>query len=206
MKAWSAFLPDVLQHVPGCPDPVAEHALLRAAQEFFETTRLWRLWLPDVTTVADQTNYILFLEPKSELVRLERATLNGRPIRTRTQDDLPADWQTYTQGIEDGVHTPDRKTLILLPAQDDDLVLKVEASMKPSNTATGIETDLFDQYVLQIAAGAVAMLKEHEDKSYSDAAGAATWRGKFDSHMGVADFQRFRGFSSARPRARVKTF
>jgi hypothetical protein len=88
VKAWSAFLPDVLQHVPGCPDPVAEHALLRAAQEFFETTRIWKLWLPDMLTVADETDYLLFLEPKSELVRLEQATLAGREIVVRSEDEL----------------------------------------------------------------------------------------------------------------------
>jgi hypothetical protein len=143
---------------------------------------------------------------RSELVRLERATLNGRPIRVRTVDELPADWKTYTNGIEDGVHTSDRKTLVLLPAQAADLVVKVEASMKPSNAATGVEDYLFDQYVVQIAAGAVAALKEHADKTYSDQTGAMVWRGKFEHHMGVADYQRHRGFSSARPRARLKTF
>jgi hypothetical protein len=206
MKAWSNFLKDVLVHVPGCPEPVAEHALLRAAQEFFETTRVWKLWLPDIITAADTTEYPMFLESKSELVRLERATLNGRPIRTRTVDELPDDWQTYTSGIEDGVHTTDRKNLVLLPSQEADLVLKVEASMKPANDATGVEDHFFDLYVLQIAAGAVAGLKEHTGKTYSDADGALTWRMRFDEHMSVTDFQRFRGYSSARPRRQIRTF
>jgi hypothetical protein len=206
MKAWSAFLPDVLVHVPGCPDPVAEHAVLRAAQEFFETTRVWKQWLPDITTATETTEYVIFLEPKSELVRLERATLSGRPIRVRTEDQLPDDWQTYTSGIEDGVHTSDRRNLVLLPAQSEDLVLKVEASMRPSNTATGIEDCLFDLYVQQIAAGAVAALKEQSEKPYSDLAGAGAWRSRFETHMGVTDFQRSRGYSSARPRRPIKTF
>jgi hypothetical protein len=85
--------------------------------------------------------------------------------------------------VETGVHTSDRKTLILLPAQVADQVLMVEASLKPANSATGIEDDLFDQYVREIAAGAVAALKEHADKTYTDPVGAAKWRGDFNGHM-----------------------
>jgi hypothetical protein len=206
MKTWSSFLKDVLVHVPGCPEVVAEHAVLRAAQEFFETTRVWKTWLYDITTIADITEYPLIMEPKADLVRLERATLNGRPIRVRSVDELPEDWRTYQEGIEDGVHTIDRETLVLLPAQEADMVLKVEASMKPSHVATGVEDHFFDHYCRQIAAGAVAELKNHTGKSYSDPVGAANWRLDFDHHMGVTDFQRMRGYSSTRARPRVKTF
>lgn len=207
MKTWANFLKDVQVHVPGCPEPVAEHALLRAAQEFFSTTRVWRLWLPDATTTTGLTDYLMLMEPKSELVRIERATLDGRSIEVRTEDELPDDWKTYTGGIVDGVHTPDRKGLILLPAPaSDGLVLRVEVSLCPANDATGIEDRLFDLYVQQIAAGAVADLKGHAGKTYSDTAGSLAWRSRFEAHMGVTDIKRARGFSSARPRSRVRTF
>lgn len=206
MKAWSNFLKDVLVHVPGCPEPVAEHAIKRAAQEFLGTTRLWKKWLTDLTTVTGATEYELFLEDKSELVRLERATLNGRPIRVRTEDELPGDWQTYPACLEDGVHTNDRKTVILLPPKEDGMVLKIEASMRPADDATGIEDHLFQVYSLQIAAGAIADLKGHTGKTYTDSAGVLVWRDRFDGHMNQADYQRSRGFSSARPRPQIKTF
>lgn len=206
MKTWDLFLKDVLVHVPGCPEPVAEHAVLRAAQEYLETTRAWKLWLPDLTTEDGATDYFLLVEPKSELVRLERATLDGRGIAVRAEQDLPEDWLTYPQGVETGVHTADRKTVTLVPSQTAGLVLKVQASMKPSNSATGLDDDLFDLYVTHIAAGAVATLKGHREKSYSDPDGALLWRGTFLGHMGVTDFQRIRGYSSSRPRRRVQTF
>jgi hypothetical protein len=206
MKTWDKFLKDVLPWTPGCPEPIAEHAVLRAAQEYLEGTRIWKLWLPDITTEAERTEYDLDLEPASELVRLERATLNGRPIRVRSVDELPEDWRTYTSGIEDGVHTLDGRTMVLLPAQAADMVVKVEASMRPSDSATGVEDFIFNRYCAQIATGAVAALKGHTDKSYSDLAGAGLWRERFEGHMGISDFQRFRGFSSARPRRPVRTF
>lgn len=206
MKAWSEFLKDVLVHVPGCPEPVAEHAIKRAAQEYFETTRVWKCWLIDITTSDSATDYPMFLPSKTELVRLERATLNGRPIRVRSEEQLPAEWRTYTQSIEDGVHTSDLRTLILLPAQAAGLVLKVEASIRPDQSATGVEDQFFGRAVLPIAMGAVAALKEHQDKTYSDPNGALTWHAKFLGAMGVEDLQRMRGYSSMRPRRRIQTF
>lgn len=206
IKTWSNFLKDVLVHVTGCPEPVAEFALLRAAQNFFEATHLWTEWLPDLTTDGQCTVFGLALESKSELVRLERAVLDGRPIDVRTEEMLPADWRQNPQCLRTGVHTPDRKTIVLLPVATPDLALSVQASMKPANSATGIEQNLFDQYVREIAAGAIADLKGHAEKSYSDPNGAILWQGRFNSYKFAADFQRFRGHSSARPRRRASTF
>jgi hypothetical protein len=211
MKAWDQFLKDVRPFVPGCPEVVAEHAVLRAAQEFFEATRVWKTWLPDMDTSLDASGtgvmeYPLLLEANSELVRIECATLEGRELPVLSEDELPIDWKTYPSQAPDSIHTTDRETLVLLPPPADAQTLKVQVSLKPAESATGIENHLFDQYVKKIAAGAVAILKEHEKASYSDPAGAQVWRGKFEGFIAEVDFQRFRGFSSARPRRPIKTF
>lgn len=206
MKTWDQFFPDILVHVPGCPDPTVEHAVLRAAQEFLDTTRVWKIWLDDTATVADQTEYFLPLESNSELVRLERATLDGRQIDVRAEEDLPADWRSYPNTLSTGVHSTDRKTMVLLPAQQSGLVLMVQASLKPSETATGVENDLFDLYREAISAGAVARLKDEVDKPYTDGVGAQKWRGRFEGHMNTTSLRRARGFSSFRRRPQIKTF
>jgi hypothetical protein len=206
VKAWADFLPDVLVHVPGCPDPVAEHALLRAAQEFFETTRLWMEWLREQYTVAGLMDYPRVLPNQADLVRLERATLNGRQIEVRSEEDLPADWQTYPQTVCTGVHTTDRETLYLVPSTQDGQVLLVQASLKPSDDATGVEDHLFAHHAKHIACGAVAALKYHAEKTYSDPANAIVYRAKFEDAMNTVEFQRRRGYTSARPRRQIKTF
>ncbi|MBX3653197.1 MAG: hypothetical protein KF686_03365 [Ramlibacter sp.] len=206
MKTWDKFLKDVLPKVPGCPEPVAEHALLRAAQEFLDTTRLWKRWLDPVVTREGVMEYDLELEPSSELVRLERATLDGRPITCLAQDELPTDWQTYPNTVCDCVHTVNGRTLILLPPSAGDLSLSIEASLKPADGATGIEDELFARYLLPIAHGAVSLLKEDTTTSYGDPAGAMRFRGLFDEAMTVNEFRRARGFSNTEPRRRARTF
>ena len=206
MKTWDQFLRDVMPYVPGCPEPVAEHALLRAAQDFCAGTQVWKIWLDDITTVADVLEYDLNLELRSELVRLERATLDGRPVVVTTEEVLPVDWKTSTAGIGTCIFTVDRKTITLLPAQTADLVLKVQACLKPSDTAEGVENFIFDQYARQIACGAKASLMMQPGKTYSNPGEGASLEAEFNGAIGGVGFQRWRGFSSARPRARLSTF
>lgn len=206
MKKWDQFFPDLLIDLPGCPNPTVERALVRAAQQFFSGAHVWKIWLDSTTTAANTTQYDLALDPNAELVRLERATLDGRPIAITTPDTLPADWQTNTAGIADCIFTTDRKTITLLPAKAAGLVLRVEATLKPANSATGIEDYLFDQYADTIAMGAKARLMQQPDKPYTHVTDGLNFEQRFIAAISSIDFQRGRAFSSALPRARVRTF
>lgn len=206
MKAWDQFLRDIRLDVPGCPEPVAEHAALRAAQEFFERTGAWKVWLEPIRTQPGVMEYDIELERGSELVRIERATLAGRPADITTPDALPDDWKTSQAGISDCICTSDRKTLIVLPVPTAVVVLQVEATLKPSNRAEGIEDYLYDLYVESIAFGAKARLMQQPAKPYSNPALAGVYEGRFISAMATLGIQKMRGFSSANRRSRIKTF
>jgi hypothetical protein len=207
MKPWSTFYPDVLPEVPGYVAPLVDIAMRRAAQEFFATTGVWRVWLDDVTTAgSDTTEYDIELEPNSELVKLLRATLDGRSIIVTTPDSLPSDWKTTTAGLADCVFTEDQRNLILLPAQEAGLVLKVEATLRPSDSAIGIEDAYFAKYSREIANGALAYLLAQLNKPYSNPLQAQRYQVLFDGAMAVTDLRRMRGFSGAMPRARVQFF
>lgn len=206
MKTWDQFLKDVLPDVAGCPEPVAEHAILRAAQQFCAAAHVWKLWLDNVATLATSTDYDIALEPNSELVKLERATLDGRDITITTTESLPSDWKTNTAGIANCLFTQNRKTMTLLPAQAAGLILRVEAVLKPSNAATGIDDAIFDQYVETIAMGAKARLMKQAGKPYSNPVAGFALETQFMNALAGVDFQRWRGASSARPRSRLQTF
>lgn len=203
MKTWDQFLRDVLPDVPGCPEPVAEHAILRAAQEFFQHTRAWRVWLDPVTTLDAVSAYDLNLEPRSELVRLESATLAGTGINIARVQDLPVDWRTGTAGVDTCIFTVDSKTVQLLPVQAAGLALVIQASLKPANDAEGLDDALFDQYVEAIAMGAKARLMAQPLKVYSNPGASNFHRASFDDAMAVIKTRLWRGNSAARPRSFV---
>ena len=206
MKAWSQFFPDILAEVPGCPDSMLERALLRASQEFCAGTMAWKVWLSDTVTVLNTVEYDIEFESNSELIRLERATLDGRPLQMATADDLPNDWMTNSASIAPCVFTNDRKTLALLPPPAANLVLRVEASLKPANNAAGVEDFLFDNYVDTIAMGAMAKLMQKSNVPFSNPAKGMELDRQFTYELARIGFQKDRGFSSHMSRAKVRTF
>jgi len=205
MKAWEEFYPDVTPEVPGCPDPTIDIALRRSAQRFFQDTGVWRLWLDDVTTTGGM-ELDIELEPNSELAQLLQATLDGREIEVYAPDHLPAGWKTGEAGFAVGVCSFDAKTLHLLPQQASGLVLRVEATLRPSNKATGVEDRLFDRYVLPIAMGAKALLMAQPGKAWSNPDLASAYANAFASEIHTVGAAALSGFSRAPRRVRPSFF
>ena len=206
MKTWDQFLRDVLPDVTGCPEPVAEHAIMRAAQEFCMGSRAWRVWLDPVTTRENVTEYDIELEPSSLLARVENATLDGRIIDALAVEDLRPDWKTYSNTLSTCVFTQDGKTVTLLPQQTAGMKLLIEASLKPAENAPGVEDFIYEQYVEIIAMGAKARLMRQANKPYTDFAQALALRSDFEGLTTSAGIRRMRGMTSTRSRPRIKTF
>lgn len=218
MRTWDNFYKDLLVMAPGCPEPMADYALLRAAQEFFKATRIDKLFMDPITLKANPAdlvhsyiNYDVPLPRNREIVRIEKALLNTRTIDVVTQDLLPPDWMTNGIGISECVFTLDRKTVNVLPSRDVTLIpggytLVLQCSLTPSDKAIGIENDQFDLYAEAISWGAAARLMLQPKKPYTDVNLGALKRAEFMDAIGMVSIQNWRGFSSARPRASVKTF
>ncbi len=206
MKAWDQFFPALMVDLPGCPQPVVTHALKRAAQDFFRQTLLWRIWLEPMRTANNINEYELEVEPHTELVRIERATLDGRPIVISTAASMPTDWKTNPLGIEDCIFCADGKSFTLIPYKDGGLVLLIEASLRPSDSAVGIEDCLFDLYSETIAHGAKARLLRQPAKPYSDLGASIDAQMLFDHAIGLINIQQFRVFSSSLPLWRITIF
>lgn len=205
MRPWADFHGDVIPYVIGCPVPSADHALRRSAQEFFERTRVWRVNLDPVIT-STETEYDIELEPQSELVRIERGTIADRPLNVLNADSLPANFRSQPDCHRDSVFTTDRKVLQLANTPAIGEALKLEVSLKPSNTASGIQDFLFDQYVQVIAWGALSKLMLQPNADYVNPKLAMVNRQMFEEAMVNVNVANWRGFSSSRPRAKASFF
>lgn len=206
MKAWDQFLRDLLPLAPGCPEPVAEHALLRAAQQFLRGTRLWTIALQPTLTIPNVVEYDIELEMNTELVRLETATLDGRPIDVTTEGTVRPDWRDWPTSMMPCVFTEDQKTLIVLPRSDQAHTVAIKASLAPSNSAVGVEDFIYDQHVLKIAKGAAGMVLQQAGKPYTNPAQGMLLEKQFQNDINATALRRWRGFSSALPRRRLQNF
>lgn len=93
-------MPELVLAAPKAPVPLIHLSLNRAARTFLKATRAWQEWLePTEVTGEAFKEYTFELPQGAELLRLERATLNGRPLEVANARDLPADpWQQELQG------------------------------------------------------------------------------------------------------------
>lgn len=148
MKPWSAFLRDVRPSAPSTPEPVLEHAILRAAQDFCQRTRAWVVELDPTTTSVNMAEYDIELPTGSELVRIESATLNGHPYSV---------WKRGDRSRSRYVFTPDGRTLRFSEPMAEGQSLVLTCSLKPGEGAKGIDDIVFARYVAVIALGAVAL-------------------------------------------------
>lgn len=203
MKAWSRFYPDLLMHVPGCPDPVADQELRRAAREFFRRTRAWAVWLDAVVTASGARTYDLDIPSDSQVVRIEKATVNGEPFNLLSVTQLTKDIETESSE-QSGVATIDRETFTLTDGYPDGTSVKVRVSLMPSKQAYGIPDELFYRYSDDIVEGAKRNLMLFANTSFSNASMATVAGGLFEAAINNKTVDAWRGGTGKIPRARLR--
>lgn len=161
---WSALLPDVLPHVRGCPSPIAEHELLRAAQRLFNDSRAWRITTDPAAVAADQDEVTIETGDSSlSLVRVEDAWYDGKELSVFTGDQMAReygdDWMAHT-GTPEAIIQDVPGVVRLYPVPTDAAAtgIKFRISVKPSESSTGIPDNLALEYRDSLVSGAKSML------------------------------------------------
>lgn len=171
MVLWSSWQMDIMPHVAQCPAPLIEHELKRAAQLFFQQSRAWQVTLNPVSRLANDADVVVPMDSSDqELVRVESARWNGKPLEPRTADEMDQrfvdDWRDHSGTPEAYIQiTPGVMTLYPVPADAGTLTLRV--SVRPSETATGIPDDLAARFRDALATGAKSRLMLYQGKPWS---------------------------------------
>lgn len=174
MASWENWMPELVLAAPKAPVPLIHLALNRAARSFLKATRAWQEWLEpmDVTGEAFK-EYTFELPQGAELLRLERATLNGRPLEVVNARDLPADpWQHELRGKAYLVTTNLREFTVRTGGVGH---LQGYASLMPSLRGNSVPDEVASLYHEAIRDGAKAELLNTEGTDYykPDQAGVA---------------------------------
>lgn len=206
MAPWFSLHHYVLPEAQGAPSPTLDRALLGAAREFYERTRVWRPWL-EITTVGVTREYALPVPADSEVVRLEQATLNGAPFGLLQADAQAVDLANDV-GHDNGLAavSSDLKRVIFTREQATGSLLRVQAALMPSETATGLADPDFAQYVRAIAKGAAAELLSQSGVQWANPQRAMQCREEFTSRIAAAAWRLHKGATSTVPRRRLRIF
>lgn len=201
MKTLSSFMSRILPHVAGCPDVVAEEALVDTAIEFCEKTLVVQQSLYPMDTVAGVLEYE-FVPPRYQMVIMPV----GVWFKTQKLEAVPADAIRSVQAYNINVpgHTElegdprqyfwtAANTIGVYPVPKETVAasLTVRVALKPTRSATQLENVLFDDWVDVLVAGTLARLHAMKDQTW-----ASSERGLLRGREFRAGLQRARMESS----------
>lgn len=166
MTALSTVLPYVLPHVAGCPLPVVDQAILRAAIRFCAETGVWRHTHATTPAVGTTVSYAFAPPTDARVERVLAAWLDGQPLTVKNATDMlgVADWQTKTGKPECLVVLSDSQFRVY-PLGDGDI--DMEVTLKPSRAATDIDDNVAEAHIEAIADGALEILAAYPGKPWT---------------------------------------
>lgn len=217
MATLTSFLPYVLPHVTGCPDPLAEQAVRSACIEFCEETLL----VQEVSTqssIASQQDYDIDVPTDMILVRvtgvfygdtwLDPSSIENIRSGVALRGAVGTATQTLATPTVYFQKTPNATTISLYPVPDTALAngLAIRAAFAPSRSATTVPDLLYDFWVEEIAAGAIARLKAIPGQPFSDPATVANYLLQFNEANRAGSIEARVGRVAAASRVRLTRF
>ena len=163
-----ALLPEVLPHVPGCSDPLAETAIRNSVIEFCQQSHAWQENLAPIVPEADVKEYDLNLPTGAALVLVLD--------ETEMEVDLA------------------KKTVIFAEVPAGSITLRV--ALKPARAADSFPDHIGEQYGEAIVSGALAKLMMMTGKPWANPQ-LAEYHGRIVSDaISRARAREFRGYTN----------
>lgn len=163
--------------------------------------------LDDITLEPGRAVYDLYSPARQSVVRIMRASINGRDLALVGAWDAPA--PSDAVALPRFLHTTRNESfpeLVLTPAPDDAYILRLEVALRPRRNATALAPDLFDLWVDAVVAGAVSAAKRVPDQPFSDLNGAILLHAEFRSHITRARTNAVIGRVNTHTRVRARPF
>lgn len=206
MTSYDAFFSWVLPDVPGCPEIAATQAIRDAVIEFCEKSSIHQVDHDPVLVTPGVVDYELSSpETQTRVVRVMKAWL-GKSELAPAAPDLVADPTLYNQNIlgQSVVgSTPKYFTqksaneVSVFPVAVATDTLTMRVALVPTRASTGCADFLFEQWVEQISAGAIARLQLTSGRQYANPEAAGINRLEFMAGINAARQKANRGYTRA---------
>lgn len=218
MKSLDVFLPWVLPYAPACTDGLAKQMVLDACIDLCARTSLIQeVDVQDI--VADQAEYTVGAPSQQRLTKVLKVFVGATEIKPVALDDVrhgaAARAATDTVVLSDSgtpsfFHqtTPSDDAIYLWPVPSTSTTsgLAIRAAFEPTRTATQVADDLFDDYALTIAYGALSRLLGIVSQPFYNPQQAAAFQRQFDSELSRAIGQATRGTTRGSLRVQPRAF
>lgn len=176
MKPISDFFPRMLPYLPGCPEPVAEQAILDAAIAFCESAQVLRAELPLFNTTPGVAVYALMAPAQHQVARVLDVVVGRRALSAAPSDlsGLPSDAHGAPATYFVRAHAGGFQ-LHLHPRPDEGQPIRANVVLRPTRTATQLDPTLFDLWADAVLAGATARAMAIPGQPFSDPHGSMAY-------------------------------
>lgn len=195
------FVPSVLMEVPTCPEDVALKAVRDTCIDFCDHTNFWQHDLDLITAVANVAEYDLDELPDDTiLASIVSMTFQGLPVYPRTQEWLDTNRSNWridysTQPKYFLVQQLGRFQLVGYPSVTVAEAIRVRVALKPSRAATQVYDRIYEDYLDDIANGALARLLAMRSRPWSDLSLVDHYTKLYELERGSAKVAVCKGFT-----------
>jgi len=192
------FITRIAGRVQGAPSETIRQALIDAASEFCEKSRIWNEIQDAQFLINGVNDYEVDLPIKAKPLSIEVVWCNQRKLHGVTMAQLQTllpDWQTAV-GSEPLYYNSafDWSTFRVypMPADAGAAQLQIKGSFQPSEEADMLPDFLWERWRTALTAGALALLQTQFGKAWFNLQQADINRAAFTSQIGDATITRMR--------------
>ena len=149
-QLFSSLLPDISPSVPGCPQPLIISHLRNAAIKVCERTLLWRHVDPGFDLVPDVYEYAYSKPVSADVQAVFAASVNGEPLEVLTLEQAQLNYPKWAQ--TDSAQPlsicqvmPNRFVVMPPPDDAETYTVRMTYALKPTRTATSINTAVLNE-------------------------------------------------------------
>lgn len=198
MKLWKEFYDYVKPSVPGAPNELVDLCLRSAAIMFFKETEVMTAD-KSLPLIANQAIYQTDNAPLSETTRvLEFRLADGTPLHPITRLELQESDQNWA--LEKGQPTNylqiSPRQIRMFPIPDKSYSSTISIVLQPTRTSTGVEDEMFNEYVECIANGTINRLTRIPQKPWTNMELAASMGVVFQADIRNARIEAHRSFTN----------
>lgn len=167
----SAFFPRLLPSVLGCPEPLAQQALLDSAIEFSGRSLAVTTTLAAVTLTEGEGSFAVTTPADTTIAQVLNLWFDERQIEPASYSNVA---DPYAQPGEPryfyGEDINEVFNITLMPPPNRTVTdgVVVRAALKPTRTAATVHDILFERYASAIVDGALAILMSINDQPFSN--------------------------------------
>lgn len=187
LTSFSALYPRVLVEAPGCPTPIVEIAVRDSAIAFCEGSLIYEITL-DTLGFPKEYEYDVKLPEDTAVVALVSVRHDESELVPRTRHQIRAmgDWKNSSGTPKYYSHIKGNTFIMVPPPSTDSKDIEVVFALKPTPSATKIDTDVYNDWYDVIKHGALYRIKANYSSEWANPKSAAEHFAQFSRGVAVA--------------------